>query len=60
MDTRDGDDYATVTYTGCPGGGVIVERVVHLTQNTLLWVQVRSDDRATANQVLDDVRTHGI
>jgi len=23
--------------------------------DTLLWVQVRSDDRATVNQVLDDV-----
>ena len=27
--------------------------------NTLLWVQIRSDDRGTANQVLDDVETHG-
>ena len=26
----------------------------------LLWVQIRSDDRATANEVLDDVATHGI
>ena len=31
-----------------------------LTANQLLWVQVRSADRAVANQVLDDVETHGI
>ena len=60
MDTSDGDDSTTVTYSDCPGGGVIVERVVQVTANTLMWVQVRSDDRATANRVLDDVATHGI
>ena len=59
-DSQDGDDSTTVVYSDCPGGGVIVERVVLVTANTLLWVQVRSDDRATANQVLDDVDTHGI
>ena len=36
------------------------ERVVLVAANTLLWVQIRSDDRAVANQVLDDVHTHGI
>jgi hypothetical protein len=59
MDTRDGDASVTVVYSGCPGG-VVVERVVQLTPNTLLWVQVRSDDRPTAAQVLDGVETHGI
>ena len=49
----------TVLYTGCPGGGVTVERVVQLATNRLLWVQVRSDERAVANAVLDDVETHG-
>ena len=49
MDSRDGDDSITVTYSDCPGGGVTVERVVQVTANTLLWVQIRSDDRATAN-----------
>ena len=38
---------------------MIVERVVQLTANRLLWVQVRSDDTATANRVLDDVEAHG-
>jgi hypothetical protein len=59
-DDRGGDQYATRTYAGCPGGGVVVERVALVTSSTLLWVQVRSDDRATANRVLDDVRTHGL
>ena len=49
----------TVVHTGCPGG-VTVERVVQVAENRLLWVQVRSADRATANRVLDGVETHGI
>jgi hypothetical protein len=56
--TSQGDESVTVVYTGCPGG-ITVERVVQLTANRLLWVQVRSDDTATANRVLDDVMTHG-
>ena len=56
----DGDESTTVFYADCPGGGVAVERIVLVTANTLMWVQIRSDDRATANQVLDDVETHGI
>jgi hypothetical protein len=59
-DTRDGDSSKTVVYSGCPGGGVLVERVVQVSTNTLLWVQIRSDDRATAIHVLDDVHTHGL
>jgi eukaryotic-like serine/threonine-protein kinase len=59
QDSADNDDSTTVVYADCPGG-ITVERVVQLTANTLLWVQVRSHDRATANQVLDDVETHGI
>jgi serine/threonine protein kinase len=59
-DSQDGDVSTTVFYADCPGGGIVVERVVLLTANTLLWVQVRSHDRATANRVLDDVETHGI
>jgi hypothetical protein len=53
-----GRDAVTVFYTGC-GDGVMVERVVRLTDNRLLWVQVRSATTATANQVLDSVETHG-
>ena len=37
-----------------------MERVVQVAVNTLLWIQIRSDDRGVANQVLDDVDTHGI
>ncbi|WP_134740387.1 serine/threonine-protein kinase [Nocardioides sp. 503] len=54
-----GDDSTTVVHTGCPGG-VTVERVVQVAANRLLWVQVRSADRATANRVLDSVDTHGL
>ncbi|MDN4160899.1 serine/threonine-protein kinase [Nocardioides abyssi] len=54
-----GDPSRTVVHTGCPDG-VTVERVVQVADNRLLWVQVRSDDRATANRVLDSVETHGI
>jgi eukaryotic-like serine/threonine-protein kinase len=58
--TPDGEDSTTVVYAGCPGGAFVVERVGLVTANTLMWVQVRSDDRATANRVLDDVETHGL
>lgn len=50
---------ATVVYSSCPGG-VTVERVVQVTTTQLLWVQVRSADRATANDVLDSVAVHGM
>ncbi|GAA4749831.1 serine/threonine-protein kinase [Nocardioides endophyticus] len=53
-----GREAITVFYTGCDDG-VMVERVVRLTDNRLLWVQVRSSTTATANQVLDSVETHG-
>ena len=59
-DTRDGDASMTVYFVGCPGPQFIVERVVQLTSNRLLWVQVRSDDRGTANRVLASVDTIGI
>ncbi len=54
-----GDESAeTVVHTDCPG--VLVERVIRVTSNRWLWVQVRSPDRATVNQVLDGIRTHGL
>jgi serine/threonine protein kinase len=59
-DTQDGDDSMTMTFTGCPGPGITVERVVQVNSSQLLWVQIRSDDRATANRVLDSVRTFGV
>ncbi len=57
-DTIGDNAIRTVVYTRCPGG-VTVERVVQLAANRLLWVQVRSADRATANAVLDDVHAYG-
>jgi serine/threonine protein kinase len=59
QDTVDGDPFVTVVYTSCPGG-VTVERVGLVAGNRLLWVQVRSADRTTANEVLDSVDTSGI
>ena len=58
-DQQDGDESMTVFFSGCPGADVIVERVVQLTSNRLLWVQVASDDRPTANRVLASVTTYG-
>lgn len=58
--TEGGDEpTVTVVHSGCPDG-VTVERVRQVAGNRLLWVQVRSADRATANQVLDSVETHGL
>ncbi|WP_457207434.1 serine/threonine-protein kinase [Nocardioides sp. P5_C9_2] len=63
-DERDGDDVLTAIFTGCTldgrDDGVTVERVVHATANQLLWVQVRAEDRGTANRVLDSVTLHGM
>ena len=56
---REGRPSVTVVYGGCPHG-VTVERVDRIASNRLLWVQIRSADRATANRVLDSVETHGL
>lgn len=58
-DTIGGDAGRTAWYTDCPGG-VTVERVVQVAANRVLWVQVRSGDRATATDVLESVETHGL
>jgi hypothetical protein len=58
-DIANGDSSLTVVYSDCPGG-IVVERVVQVTADELLWVQVRSEERATANDVLDGVHTHGM
>lgn len=58
-DLQDGDLSRTVFFEGCPGTDVIVERVVQLTSNRLLWIQVASDDERTASRVLESVRTYG-
>jgi hypothetical protein len=48
----------TVAYTECPG--VIIERVIRVSSNRWLWIQVRSEDRASANRVLDSIDTQGL
>ena len=48
--------------TGCPGADVIVERVVQVTSNRLLWIQVASDDERHGEPgagVGDDLRLLG-
>lgn len=59
-DRRNGDSYLTVDSTGCDHGGITVERVVQVTANRLLWVQVRAADRGTAYDVLNSVRLPGL
>jgi serine/threonine protein kinase len=56
--TTHGDPTRTVVSTGCPG--VIVEHVVQVSADTLLWVQVRAHDRSTAASVLRSVHTQGV
>ncbi|WP_216654064.1 serine/threonine-protein kinase [Nocardioides sp. zg-DK7169] len=58
-DRMDGDPSRTVVHQDCPAG-VTVERVVQVTGDQLLWVQIRSADRATAARVLDSVVAHGM
>ena len=57
------DDVAGATRTvwslDCPAG-VTVERVVQVTADHLLWVQVRSSDQVEAKRVLDAVAVHGM
>ncbi len=54
-----GEPSTTVWHIDCPDG-VTVERVVQVAGNRLMWVQVRSQDRRTASQVLDSVETHAL
>jgi serine/threonine protein kinase len=57
--STEGDPALTAISTGCPGGGVIIEHAVQVSPNLLLWVQVRSDDEKTAQDVLSSVQTRG-
>ncbi len=52
-------DTVTVVYSDCPDG-LVVERVVQVNRSQLVWVQIRSADRATANRVLSEVRVLGL
>jgi serine/threonine protein kinase len=55
--STEGDPALTAISTGCPG--VIIEHAIQVSSSLLLWVQVRSDDAGTAQEVLDSVRTRG-
>jgi hypothetical protein len=57
--SKTGDPALTEISSGCPGGAVIIEHAVQVSASKLLWVQVRSDDQATADVVLSSVRTQG-
>ncbi|MGC4110056.1 MAG: serine/threonine-protein kinase [Nocardioides sp.] len=52
------DPARTVVSTGCPGA--IVEHVVQVSADQLLWVQVRAPDEKAAKDVLADVHTQGL
>ncbi len=56
----DADEAVTVGYPDCAGDVVVVERVVQVSQSQLLWVQVRSSDRRSANAVLDTIQVSGM
>ncbi len=58
-DDRDGDKSVTVYFEDC-GNMTLVERVVRVAANRLLWVQVRAVSRGTAISVLDSVTTSGL
>jgi tRNA A-37 threonylcarbamoyl transferase component Bud32 len=53
------DDAMTVYFSECPGVDTMVERVIQVNQNQLLWVQIRSEDQRVARRVLDSVQTFG-
>ncbi len=52
-DAQGDDAVLTQVSTGCPG--VVVERVRQVAVDRYLWVQVRSEDRSTAYEVLEGV-----
>ncbi len=52
-------DTVTVVFSDCPDG-LVVERVVQVNQSQLVWVQIRSEDRPTANRVLSGVQLLGL
>jgi eukaryotic-like serine/threonine-protein kinase len=54
------DQRLTEVSTGCPGSAVIIERAQLVSPSRLLWVQVRSDDEATAQHVLASVSARGL
>ena len=58
-DVRDGDRSVTVYFDDCDQM-TVVERVVRVAANRLLWVQVRALSRGTAVSVLDSVTTSGL
>ena len=55
----DGDAYIQVAFTGCPNGGITVERIVQVNANRLLWMQVRAASLGTANEVIRSVEISG-
>jgi eukaryotic-like serine/threonine-protein kinase len=56
-DTLGQDPLLTQVSLGCPG--VIVERVRQVASNRSLWIQVRSDSRSRAYEVLGSVEVPG-
>lgn len=59
FDEKDGDKLMTVFFSGCPGVDQMVERIIQVNQNQLLWIQVRTDEPGVAARVLDSVEANG-
>jgi serine/threonine protein kinase len=55
FDEKEGDQFMTVFFSGCPGVDFMVERIIRVNQNQLLWIQIRADDSPTARRVLESV-----
>lgn len=58
-ENREGDEMMTVFFSGCPGVDWMVERIIRVNQNQLLWVQIRSHERRVATRVLESVEAFG-
>jgi eukaryotic-like serine/threonine-protein kinase len=58
-ENRDGDEMMTAYFSGCPGVDQMVERIIRVNQNQLLWVQIRSHEGRVARRVLESVDAIG-
>ncbi len=59
-DTKDGDQYTSVTFTGCPRDTITIERLWQVTETRLLWIQVRAPDLGVANDVINSIEVPGL
>jgi hypothetical protein len=58
-ENSEGDEMMTVFFSGCPGVDWMVERIIRVNHNQLLWVQIRSHERRVATRVMESVEALG-